>query len=74
MMLTCKYILIIIVLQRYINKQKGGINLLGLTKKQTEILDKMRKLDPYKMALLCNTAEVLSLVQEREKEEKKKLI
>lgn len=73
-MLTCKYILIIIVLQRYINKQKGGINLLGLTKKQTEILDKMRKLDPYKMALLCNTAEVLSLVQEREKEEKKKLI
>lgn len=74
MMLTCKYILIIIVLQRYINKQKGGINLLGLTKKQAEILDKMRKLDPYKMALLCNTAEVLSLVQEREKEEKKKLI
>ncbi|MBU5290015.1 hypothetical protein AALJ34_16930 [Paraclostridium bifermentans] len=48
--------------------------MLGLTKKQTEILDKMRKLDPYKMALLCNTAEVLSLVQEREKEEKKKLI
>ncbi|MGL5640921.1 MAG: hypothetical protein ACRDDM_01550 [Paraclostridium sp.] len=45
--------------------------MLGLTIKQAEILEKMKKLDNYKLALLCNTAEVLSLVQEHEKEEKK---
>lgn len=48
--------------------------MLGLTTKQTEILEKMKKLDNYKLALLCNTADVLSIVQEKEKEEKKKLI
>ncbi|WP_270647478.1 hypothetical protein [Paeniclostridium hominis] len=45
--------------------------MLALTTKQTEILEKMKKLDPYKLALLCNTANVLCLVQEHEKEEKK---
>lgn len=40
---------------------------MTLSKKQAEILEKMRKLDSQKIALLCNTANVLFLVQETEK-------
>lgn len=45
---------------------------MTLTIKQAEILEKMKRLDAYKMALLCNTADVLYIVQNSEENVSKK--